>query len=47
MVVDTQLVLGGRQLEIDAEDYIFAVLILYMDIINIFLLILSCGGSRD
>jgi FtsH-binding integral membrane protein len=47
LAIDTQLILGGRQLEIDAEDYIFAVLMLYMDIINIFLYILSCFGGGD
>ncbi|CAF1283368.1 unnamed protein product [Rotaria sp. Silwood1] len=46
LAVDTQLIIGGKRLEINAEDHIFASLMLYMDIINIFLYILALFGGR-
>ncbi|CAF3488611.1 unnamed protein product [Rotaria sp. Silwood1] len=49
LAVDTQLIMGGKQDELSAEDYIFASLMLYLDIAQIFMLILSfdccCGGG--
>lgn len=42
LVVDTQLMLGGKhKYALSPEEYIFAALNLYLDIINIFLFILS------
>ena len=42
LVVDTQLMLGGKHnYAISPEEYIFAALNLYLDIINIFLYILT------
>lgn len=40
LVVDTQLVIGGKRYEISSEDYVFGAIILYLDILNIFLYIL-------
>lgn len=40
LVFDTQLILGGKRYELDKEDYIFGAVILYLDIINIFLYLL-------
>ncbi|CAF1426994.1 unnamed protein product, partial [Rotaria sordida] len=37
LAVDTQLIMGGKRHEISAEDYVFASLVLYIDIIYIFL----------
>ena len=39
-----QLVMGGKKYELSPEEYIFASLILYMDIIRIFLLLLAIFG---
>ena len=41
LIVDLQLVLGGREWDIGEEDYILAAMILYLDIINLFLYILE------
>lgn len=49
LVYDTQLMLGGKhKYSISPEEYIFAALNLYLDIINIFMYILAIiGNSRD
>lgn len=49
IVIDTQMMMGGKhKYSISPEEYIFAALNLYLDIINLFLYILSIvGGSRD
>ncbi|KAJ0003326.1 hypothetical protein NQD34_008424 [Periophthalmus magnuspinnatus] len=48
LAVDTQLLLGNKKLALSPEEYIFAALSLYTDIVNIFLYILSIvGRSRE
>ncbi|XP_018605914.1 glutamate receptor, ionotropic, N-methyl D-aspartate-associated protein 1a (glutamate binding) [Scleropages formosus] len=48
LAVDTQLLLGNKKLALSPEEYIFAALSLYTDIINIFMYILAIvGRSRD
>jgi len=49
IIVDTQLMMGGKhQYAIDPEEYIFAALNLYLDIVNLFLFILRIiGASRN
>jgi len=49
IVYDTQLIVGGKhhQHQFEVDDYVFAALNLYLDIINLFLYILSLFGSRD
>lgn len=49
LVYDTQLMMGGKhKYSISPEEYIFAALNLYLDIINLFLYILALvGGSRN
>ncbi|XP_060776425.1 protein lifeguard 1 [Neoarius graeffei] len=45
LVMDTQLMLGGKhKYTINAEEYIFAALNLYLDIVTIFLMILQLIG---
>ncbi|GAB4823952.1 hypothetical protein N2152v2_010998 [Parachlorella kessleri] len=41
LLYDIQLVIGGKQYEISPDEYVFASVQIYMDIINIFLMILS------
>eukprot|EP01024_Parvocaulis_polyphysoides_P002177 TRINITY_DN10681_c1_g1_i3.p1 TRINITY_DN10681_c1_g1~~TRINITY_DN10681_c1_g1_i3.p1 ORF type:complete len:251 (+),score=23.54 TRINITY_DN10681_c1_g1_i3:107-859(+) len=41
LVFDIQLVMGGRKYELGPDEYVFAALNLYLDIINIFLYILQ------
>lgn len=49
IVFDTQLMLGGKhKYSLDPEEYVFASLNLYLDIINLFLYILQIvGASRN
>lgn len=49
LVYDTQLMLGGKhKYSLSPEEYVFAALNLYVDIINIFIYILTIiGASRD
>ncbi|CAB4019525.1 lifeguard 2-like, partial [Paramuricea clavata] len=48
MVYDVQLIMGGRKYELSEEEYVFGALILYVDIINILLLLLYLfGGSNN
>jgi len=49
LVFDTQMMMGGKhKYALSPEEYIFAALNLYLDIINLFLFILSIIGlSRD
>ncbi|CAF1618951.1 unnamed protein product [Adineta ricciae] len=46
LAVDTQLIMGGKRHEISAEDHIFAALMLYIDVVYIFLYILSLLDDR-
>lgn len=46
LVFDTQLMMGGKhKYSLSPEEYIFAALNLYLDIINLFLMILSLVGE--
>lgn len=48
LVLDTQLMMGGKhKYAISPEEYIFATLALYLDIINMFLFILQLISSRN
>ncbi|CAF1145783.1 unnamed protein product [Didymodactylos carnosus] len=47
LAVDTQLIMGGKRHEISAEDHIFASIMLYLDIIYIFMFLLSLFGKRE
>ena len=49
IVYDTQLMMGGKhKYALDPEEYVFAALSLYLDVINLFLYILMIiGGSSS
>lgn len=50
IVYDTQLMLGsfgGHQTQFGVDEYVFAALSLYLDIINLFVYILQLFGNRD
>jgi len=48
LIYDTQLILGKGELKLTVDDYIFAAMNLYLDIIMLFLEILKLlGGGRD
>jgi hypothetical protein len=46
LLFDTQLIMGGKRYQIDIDDYIMAAMILYLDIINIFLQLLKIFGNK-
>ena len=49
IVYDTQLIMGGKHKKhsFGVDDYVFAALNLYLDIINMFLYLLALLGSGD
>ncbi|RWS12393.1 lifeguard-like protein [Dinothrombium tinctorium] len=49
LVIDTQMIIGGsHKYQFSPEDYVFAAITLYVDIINLFLMILTIlQASRD
>ncbi|XP_060077292.1 protein lifeguard 1-like [Ylistrum balloti] len=48
IVFDTQMMIGGKhKYSLSPEEYIFAALNLYLDIVNLFLFLLSIFGSRN
>ena len=47
LLIDTQLVCGGGRYELSIDDYIVGALILYLDIIMIFLELLKVFGGRN
>jgi hypothetical protein len=46
LIMDTQMIMGGRSQEVNPEDYILAVVMLYVDIINLFLFLLQLFGNK-
>eukprot|EP01054_Gregarina_sp_Poly1_P000944 Gregarina_sp_Poly_1__943@NODE_1228_length_4718_cov_193_100624_g836_i0_p3_GENE_NODE_1228_length_4718_cov_193_100624_g836_i0NODE_1228_length_4718_cov_193_100624_g836_i0_p3_ORF_typecomplete_len270_score25_21Bax1I/PF01027_20/1_4e52BaxI_1/PF12811_7/0_37_NODE_1228_length_4718_cov_193_100624_g836_i075812 len=47
IVVDTQLLVGGRKLEVSEDQYIMVALTLYVDIINLFLTLLKLLAQNE
>ena len=48
VVYDTQIIIGGRKHELELDDYIVAALLLYTDLIMLFIYILRIlGSARD
>jgi len=47
LIFDTQLIVGKGKCSLGVDDYVFAALQLYIDIIQLFLYILQLFGSRD
>jgi len=47
LAIDTQLIIGGKRHEISAEDHVFASIMLYLDIVYIFMYILMLLGKRE
>ena len=46
ILVDTQLILGGKKKELTLDNYVMGAMILYVDIIGLFLKILQLLGDR-
>lgn len=48
IIYDTQMIVGGsHKVQFDVDDYVFAALNLYLDIINMFLYMLELFGDRS
>ena len=47
LLIDTQLVVGGGRYELTIDDYIIGAMILYLDIIMMFLELLKLFGGRN
>ncbi|CAH8622954.1 unnamed protein product [Dicrocoelium dendriticum] len=47
LIYDTQMIIGGGAYDYSPEEYIFGALQLYMDIMNLFLLLLGLMGNQD
>lgn len=47
LVIDTQMILGGKTVELKIDEYVLAAMLLYIDIIQIFLYILSILGKKN
>lgn len=46
ILIDTQLIIGNKSNELNDEDYILGALILYIDIIQMFIYILRILGEK-
>lgn len=46
LVYDTQLLVGGKKYQLSEEEYVFAALTIYIDVIQIFLYLLELFGRR-
>lgn len=47
LIYDTQMVVGGKKHELDPEEYIYGALQIYIDIVYLFLIILSLFGKSN
>ena len=47
LIVDTQMIMGGKNIELSIDEYVLAAMLLYIDIIQIFLYLLRFLGNRD
>jgi FtsH-binding integral membrane protein len=48
LIIDTQMILGGRTVELAVDEYFLAAMLLYIDIIQIFLYLLQLlGNNKD
>ncbi|KAH8877552.1 Protein lifeguard 2 [Schistosoma japonicum] len=47
LVFDIQQIVGGRKIELSPEEYIFGALQLYLDVVNLFLSIISLFTTRN
>ena len=46
LVIDTQLIMGGKRYQVEIDDFVLGAVILYTDIIMIFLYILQALSSK-
>jgi len=46
LIIDTQLILGGKNKELTLDNYVLGAILLYIDIIGLFLEILKIIGKK-
>jgi FtsH-binding integral membrane protein len=46
LIIDTQLILGGKNAELTMDNYVLGAVLLYIDIIQIFLQLLRILGKK-
>jgi FtsH-binding integral membrane protein len=46
LIYDTQLVMGGKRVQLGIDDYIIGSIMLYLDIMNIFVYLLAIVGGK-
>lgn len=46
ILIDTQLIMGGKKKELTLDNYVMGAMILYVDIIGLFLKILQLLGDK-
>jgi FtsH-binding integral membrane protein len=46
LIIDTQLIFGGKNVELTLDNYILGAALLYIDIIQLFLQILKILGKK-
>ena len=46
ILIDTQLIIGGGRYKLSIDDYIIGAIILYIDIIYLFIYLLAIFGGR-
>ena len=46
LIIDTQLIMGNKKYKLTEDDYVIGVIILYIDIIQIFMYILALLSSK-
>ena len=47
LVYDTQMVVGGRKHQLGPDEYIYGAVQLYLDVVYLFLIILSLFGKKN
>lgn len=46
LIIDTQLILGGKHKSLSLDDYVLGAVLIYIDIISLFLKILQILGKK-
>lgn len=46
LIIDTQMIMGGKHIELNIDEYAIAAMLLYIDIIQIFLYLLRMLGGK-
>jgi protein lifeguard len=46
LIIDTQLILGGKNVELTMDNFVLGAVILYIDIVQLFIEILKIIGKK-